>query len=157
MTIDREEVFNELLKKHKKLFMKVAWVFAKSKHDVEDILQEAYIDIWKGMDETRPMKSIKSWARTIVYRKAIKYSKKRLTINTGYVNIDIEDERDIYTDIEVSLLKDKIPNLYMDALSAVYEKGMSYKKSAAFLEIKEETLKKRIYRGKKLIRMLMEE
>lgn len=73
---DKGNIFQGLLKDHKKQVYRVCWGFTSNPHDVEDLFQETMINIWRGLDGFKGTSSPSTWIYRITVNTCILWKKK---------------------------------------------------------------------------------
>ncbi len=73
---DKDNIFQGLLKDHKRQVYRVCWGFTTNPHDVEDLFQETMINIWRGLDGFQGASSHSTWIYRITVNTCILWKKK---------------------------------------------------------------------------------
>lgn len=140
-----------------------------SDQEAEDILQEAFINIWKNLNAFNPSLKTSSWIYRIVHNAAISsfrkknaYGRNRLLEWTDTLFNDIEDHSsDTFgenPEDREKLTRDTLqflPRLYQEVLVLKYLENMSYEEISDVLKIPEGTVATRINRAKKALAILL--
>lgn len=141
---------------------------SQSNHDeAEDILQEAFIKIWKNLHGYDHRLTLESWIFRIVHNETISFWRKKTSYSKDNV-VSIDDDRiktlltteDINHDDEDSisrLIEDILPLLkleYREVLVLKFLEDKSYEEISDILKIPEGTVATRINRAKKSFREL---
>lgn len=133
--------------------------------DARDILQEAYIKIWRHLNEFDSGMKLSSWIYRIVHNETVSFSRKKrsfgkdITVNIDlYRNIMPEESRsdEEMEDKLSAIVKflDRIPLKYKEVLVLKYLERKSYEEISDILKIPEGTVAIRINRAKKGLRAL---
>ena len=145
----------------KKLLRYINRISLVSREEAEDILQEAFIKIWRNLNSYDPSLKLSSWIYRIVHNETLSFWRKKKSY--------CKDERTEWTDdllavspdiIEMEVDADKKSELtheILDLLSLKYKsvlvlkfiEGMSYEEISDVLKIPEGTVATRINRAKK--------
>ena len=64
---DKEQLFNQLIEEHSRLINRICYFYSTQKHTYEDLRQEVFISIWKGLEKFRGESKIS----TFIYRIAV--------------------------------------------------------------------------------------
>ncbi len=73
------EAFELLLERHRTALARTAYLATRDRELVQDVMQEALIQIWKDLPSYRPFGSFRAWMLKITLNKARKhYRKKRV-------------------------------------------------------------------------------
>ena len=71
--------FELLIERHMTTFARTAYLATRDRESVQDVMQEALIQIWKDLPSYKPHGSFKAWTLKILLNKARKhYRKKRV-------------------------------------------------------------------------------
>ena len=116
----------------------------KSREEATDIVQEAFIDLWKGLKKFEYMSRSQfyGFVYIILRRKMYKYFRKTMTVVeleeseiAGSYDIKVEDYR--YLEKMIA----KLPERYQELLRLRYWSHMNYREIAACLNTNESTAK----------------
>lgn len=170
MALENMEYFACLILKYEtRLIHYIKKISQCEQEESEDILQEAFIKIWKNLHGYDPGLSLESWIFRIVHNETISYWRKktsfakdhlinidddRLSKLVAYDDMDIEESEKLYAIIEeiLPLLKQE----YREVLVLKYLEGKQYDEISDILKIPEGTVATRINRAKKSFRQLAE-
>lgn len=67
--------FNEIYKRYKNLVLKAAYIYTKDFDAAEDIMQEAFLKLYKEMEKNKP-ENIKAWLCATAKYSALNYKKR---------------------------------------------------------------------------------
>ena len=162
------EYFACLVLKYEVRLLNYIKKISQSNHDeAEDILQEAFIKIWKNLHGYDPRLTLESWIFRIVHNETISYRRKKTSYSKDKV-VSIDDDRIMnslsaeninHDDVDsVSrLIEDILPLLkleYREVLVLKFLEDKSYEEISDILKIPEGTVATRINRAKKSFREL---
>ena len=131
--------------------------YTKSQQEAEDVLQEAFLKVFKSLNGYRGESRLDYWIKRIVINTALNSQRKRLYM---YPMVDVEDVK-ILTESEKSF-----SNLHMEELLAMIQElpsgcqvvfnlfaieGYGHKEIAELLEVSEGTSKSQFSRARKLL------
>jgi len=131
--------------------------YTDSKEDAEDIFQEAFVKVFKGITAFRGVGSLEGWVRKIFIRTSIEYYRKR---SRSVFNVNIEEAYDIGTkeNLHSNINREEIlkairelPTGYRTIFNLYAIEGYSHKEIAQMLGISEGTSKSQLFRAKKLL------
>lgn len=139
--------------------------------EAQDILQEAFINIWKNLHAFDPGLKLSSWIYRIVHNQAISCLRKKKsfgkdqTVNwdeSSYAGIadnqsDRFDEPGTDPDLLTREVLDQLPLPYKEVLVLKFLENMSYEEISDVLKIPEGTVATRINRAKKTFRNLSDQ
>lgn len=139
-----------------------AWRITGNEDDAEDVLQEAFINAFKNLDNYRGDATFGSWLKRITINKAINAVKKRrfeLMPENEEFDVPEKDEEEVYMpELSVGKVKDAIQNLpdgYRSVLSLYLLEGYDHQEIAGILGITESTSKSQLNRSKKKLKELL--
>lgn len=139
-----------------------------SAEEAEDVLQEAFIKIWKNLHAFDPNLKLSSWLYRIVHNQAISCLRKKKSYGKDqneyfdearYTNLPEEQTHDFFEALEESdrlthEILDGLPLHYKEIMVLKFLENMSYEEISDVLKIPEGTVATRINRAKKAFRKL---
>lgn len=160
-------LFEVLVEKYQDPLMRAAWRVVKNKEEAEDIVQEAFVKVYKNADRFVKMDGIefKSWAYKVTINTAITHYRKLkrgeiLVEDPAIFNKAPEESREVRislaTDAKatVETVLAKMPDHLQAVLRRYYLEDKSYQTIAKEEQISIPTLKMRLFRAKRLFRKL---
>ena len=156
-----------VLKYELRLLGYVKKISQSDQEEAEDILQEAFIKIWKNLNGYDPRLTLESWLFRIVHNETISFWRKRKSYGKDRT-VTIDDERllEIFAEDQTSetnidliykLIENVLPMLkqeYREVLVLKFLEDKSYEEISDILKIPEGTVATRINRAKKSFRAL---
>lgn len=141
-----------------------------SDQEAEDILQDAFIHIWKNLNAFNPALKTSSWIYRIVHNAAISSIRKQQSFGKNklqewtdaILNVLADHSSDNFgetpEDKEKLTLEtlQLLPQLYREVLVLKYLENMSYEEISDVLKIPEGTVATRINRAKKAFAAVIE-
>ena len=145
-------LFNQLLPYLKSAVRRYIW----SEKDVQDVLQEAFIRIFRSLHQfDRSKGRFQTWATKIAVNAAItqgmRDSKRRLSLESDH---EISEEPEVLRQLDEEALLQRLkalPNEYYKVLLLYAVDGYSHDEIAVLLDITVLTLRKRLSRAKQWI------
>ncbi len=125
----------------------------------EDIHQEAFIGLLGACREGKPMYSVRGYLFTIARTRCLNHLDMIRRRSTLSPETDLHYEFDATaTDVQDHVRKAllKLPEHYREAILLCEYEGYSYEEIAQTLKISKSIVKNRIYRGKQMLRDLLE-
>lgn len=129
--------------------------YASSEQDAQDILQDAFITIFKKIHQFNHKGSFEGWCRRIVINTALaRYRRnkiKTVSDENRIINLEVEVEVDDVPDISLQQLLQfvqELPDRYRLVFSFYTLDGYSHKEIAALMEITVGTSKSNLSRAK---------
>ncbi|MEM6377429.1 MAG: sigma-70 family RNA polymerase sigma factor [Bacteroidota bacterium] len=135
--------------------------YARHRMEAEDILQDAFIKVFRYINNFQHKGSFEGWIRRIVVNTALKNIDKKSFTNE---QIGIEDEKDtgavpnVYSDLgEAELLKmvASLPDGYRVVFNLYAIEGYSHKEIADLLDIGESTSRSQLVKARKLLQEMI--
>ncbi|MEN2283597.1 sigma-70 family RNA polymerase sigma factor [Algoriphagus sp. SE2] len=150
---DRSAQF-QLFELTKRMLYSVCYRILVDEDEANDVLQDAYVEIFQSLKNLNHPEALISWMKTITIRKAIRQSKKRIRFET-IENIENETTEDFDSWFDADVLDQAIQSL-PDGARAVFllisVEGYSHKESAKLLSISESTSKSQLHYAKSLLK-----
>ncbi|MBK7409515.1 MAG: RNA polymerase sigma factor [Saprospirales bacterium] len=138
--------------------------------EAEDVLQEAFINIWKNLYAFDQSLKLSSWLYRIVHNQVVSCIRKKKSFGKDQKDTfdeqrfaDLPDESFLDTDVLEEKdrltheLLEKLPLLYKEVMVLKFLEDMSYEEISDILKIPEGTVATRINRAKKAFRKLSEQ
>jgi RNA polymerase sigma factor (sigma-70 family) len=145
-------------------FLGIVYRFAGNEDTANDLLQEAFIRIFKNIHMYRFEGSFEGWMRRIVIRTSIDYIKKYYQFQFDDVDSDhLESIGELPAQIEQmnceAILEEikSLPDGFRTILNLYAIDGYSYTEIAAMLDIKEVTVRSQYMRAKQRLAQALKE
>lgn len=159
---DARRLFEALVREHAGSLTALLVATLDDRHAVDDLFQETCIVAWRKLhtfDQSRPFGP---WFRGIARNLVLAHARRTRTVLLSD-QLDAVEQRvqeverrpgDTFEDKLEALRAclDRLPDKYRAALETKYLHGLSLEESAARLEVTFEGLKKRLLRGRTLLR-----
>lgn len=152
------QAFSQLVTRHSDKFYGAAYRIVFSQHEAEDVVQEAFLKLWRNPKIWKADKGAKftSWFYKIVMNISIdKYRKNSKQTNAEFNEEEFEhkpkQEDDMIQNEEQKLLGaaiQSLPEKQMMALNLCFYEGLSNKEAADVLEVKLKALESLLMRAK---------
>lgn len=167
-SLDEPALFELLMEKYHEPLMRAAWRVVRGREEAEDIVQEAFVKMYKNAYKFEKLEGIefKSWAYKITINTAITHYRKLKrgeflsedpSIYQGEAGQELADNR-IFSKVDAqSAVADtmaEMPDHLRTVLQGYYMDDKSYRTIAHEQGISISTLKMRLFRAKKLFRKL---
>ena len=131
--------------------------------DAEDVLQNAFVDVFMKLDSFRFESTIGAWIKRIVINACLNHLKKRKMLTTDWdESIPIADEtREDAGEQEFQLSRvrraiEELPDGYRTVLSLYLLEGYDHAEIGEILEISETTSKSQYSRAKQRVREMLD-
>ncbi len=157
---------HQLYTQYAKAMYNICLRMVRNEADAEDLLQNAFIDVFTKIDSYRFESTIGAWIKRIVINTCINHFKKR-RVATQEWDERIADQPMIETESEyedrklnvkrIQKAMDKLPTGYRTVFSLYLLEGYDHKEIAQVLDISEATSKSQYSRAKSKVRQLLSE
>lgn len=163
-------LFEVLVERYQDPLMRAAWRVVKSKEEAEDIVQEAFVKLYKNADKFEKLDGIefKSWAYKVTINTAITHYRK---LKRGEILVEdpavFNKAPEESAEVRISLASDartvvenvliKMPSHLQSVLRRYYLEDKSYQIIAQEERISIPTLKMRLFRAKRLFKKLSDQ
>lgn len=143
-----------LYEKYCNAMFTTAYRITGDRDEAHDVLQEAFIQVFKDIESFKGNSTIGAWIKTITVRTALRAIKKKFLFD------DIEEQEQLYSiepDISINLdyLENAIAKLsegYRTVFLLIEVEGYTHKETASMLGISEGTSKSQLFHAKKLLK-----
>lgn len=142
-------------------YIDVVYSFLKFKihdqHLIEDIIQETFLSVYKGLETLQNKASIKSWILSIAHNKMVDKLRKSNLETPKEIDdnlIEAQDNLDA-DDIFVDDLLNNLDETSSQILYGIYVEGLTYGDLANVLNIPEGTVKSKCYYARKKLRNVL--
>ncbi|WP_047984262.1 sigma-70 family RNA polymerase sigma factor [Ornithinibacillus californiensis] len=158
-----ESILNNLITTHGDELKRIAYLYLHDLSQAEDIVQEVFISCYKNLDKFNHQSSYKTWLYRITINKCKDYQRKWSYKNILYksstesyqndfvhsVQIDVENQEEQH---EIMVAISKLPAKYKEVLIFYYYHDMPVKEISEVTNIKVNTVKSRITRGRQILK-----
>ena len=132
-----------------------AFTYAKNKEDAEDILNESVVKALRSINSLRDPEKIKPWFYRIIANTALTHIKSRQKI----VYLEYEDMENLdsvtddYSNLNFNELIEKLDPKYKSIIVLRFFENMTIQEVASVLALNENTVKTRLYKALKMLRV----
>jgi RNA polymerase sigma factor, sigma-70 family len=133
------------------------------REDAEDVLQQAFVDVFRKLDHFRGESSVGAWIKRIVINNCINHLKRR-RIHWQEVDpladqwIDEGPEEEHQNGFTVTRIREavgQLPEGYRAVLNMYLFEGLDHAEIGEFLQISEQTSKSQYSRARKRLREIL--
>jgi RNA polymerase sigma factor (sigma-70 family) len=163
------DAFGQIVSRYQSLVCSLAYSATGNLSQSEDLAQETFIAAWRGLRTLREPEKLRSWLCSIA-RNIIADAMRNRTQEPANAAQPLEAAADMpslesipvdraISNEEQAILwqsLEHIPQIYREPLILFYREGQSIESVAQELELSEETVKQRLSRGRKLLKMEVE-
>jgi len=151
-----------LYNRYKDAMYTIAYRITNDFELAQDVLQDAFIQIFKSLKNFRKESTIGAWIKIIVVRTALKAIKKQPHFSPieDYIIGNSQQYVDWGNHLDSEYLEKAIqslPNGYRSVFVLIEVEGYQHKEVAKMLDISEGTSKSQLFHAKKKLRTLIQE
>ncbi len=150
-----EEEINELVNKYSSLIFRISYCILCNSEDAEDAVQETFLKYITKAPEFNSEEHRKAW----LIRVSANISKNMLMFRLRRETVNIDDIENIgisENDFEIFELIMSLPAKHKIVMTLYYVEGYKSKEIAEIIGISEETVRKRLQKGRELLRIEFE-
>ena len=161
-------LYEILVRRHNQRLYRTIRAILREDRDVEDVMQQAYVDAYTHLDQFRGTAKFSTWLTRIAVNRAIRSGRGarrglELVPQAGDPELAIartpapnpDPEHAMYgreLNVVLESLIDRLPEAFRVVFVMREVEGLSTAETAACLEINEETVKTRLHRAKRCCR-----
>ena len=150
-----ESKFAQTIKENKSTIYTVCYMFSKDADEVNDLFQEAVINLWKGFEGFENRSNVKTWIYRVVLNTCISLErkKKRNVTEPLSMNINLFEDNDEDTR-QVAMLHKRIGRLkpFDRAIVLLWLENMPYEEIGQVVGISTSNVSTRLYRIKEQLK-----
>ena len=150
-----EKQFAQTVAEHKSTIYTVCYMFSKDVDEVNDLFQEALVNLWKGFEGFEHRSDIKSWIYRVTLNTCISLERKKKRSPVERLNMDINlfEDRDEDTK-QVDRLHKRISQLqpFDRAIVLLWLENLSYEEIGLIVGISAKNVSVRLYRIKEQLK-----
>lgn len=160
-----EGSFSELVRRYKNLVFATVYKILGDYEESLDLSQEIFVKIYNNLWRYSPKHKFSTWVITIATNRTIDFCRKRKvdTVpieNSEYYLSQTPSAESTYLDKERSSAINKallsLPDKYLTPIIMYHNEGMKYTEISEALGLPLSMVKNRIYRGRKLLKEILE-
>ena len=160
MSVERYELYLDILEKHKGIVFKVARSYCSNEFDREDLVQEILAQIWRSLDTYNDAFKVTTWMYRVALNVAISVYRKDKS--AAYKHTEIEDRLLTYDMVQESENEQNLSALYAfinelndidKAVLLMYLEGENQAEIAANLNITISNVSTKISRIKQKLKL----
>ena len=155
-----DDVLIEFIRGNKESFYRLAYSYVKNKEDALDIVQDSIHKAMISFDTLQDERTLKSWFYRIVVNTSLDFLRKHKRVSIvdsdtmEYINPGKED---IYENLDLERAIEQLPPEYRSIIILRYFEDLKIDEVAAVLEENSNTIKTRLYKALKLLRIEMQD
>ncbi len=153
-----EEAFEEILREYKAVLYGTAFTYLNSNAEIDDVVQETFIEFYYKYDTIRDKTKIGAWLCGVCRNIALKrlraarftLSLDQATHKTTADPADLYEKADLRRTVRNAITR--LPQPVAETISLYYFAGQSVAKIAELLGIPQGTVKSRLYEGRRKLK-----
>ena len=161
-------MFGELVQRYQDPVFGMALRFVGSRGDAEDVAQEVFLRVYRGLDGFKGDAKFSTWLYRVTFNLCTDWLRRNrradrraaaieeaAEVADGRVNLE---ERILETEQrdKVRRALDRLDERYRSVVVLLYYQKMSYEQIAAVLQLRVKTVETRLYRARKMLRQSLE-
>ena len=146
----------QLYDRYKKAMYTLAYRITGDFDDANDVLQDAFLDVFRHLDQFRGEATLGAWIKQIVVRKSTKKKKLVVWQNVDdYLDESIDWGDDVInaSHLETAILS--LPDGFRTIFVLAEVEGYTHKEIAAMLQVSEGTSKSQLFHAKRKLRTML--
>ena len=160
MSVERHQLYLDILEKHKGIVFKVARSYCSNEFDREDLVQEILAQIWCSLDTYNDAFKVTTWMYRVALNVAISFYRKDKSV--AYKHTEMEDRLLTYDMVQESENEQNLSALYAfinelndidKAVLLMYLEGENQAEIAANLNITISNVSTKISRIKQKLKL----
>ena len=152
-----ENKFAQTIKQNKSTIYTVCYMFSKDADEVNDLFQEAIINLWRGFEGFKGKSDVKTWIYRVTLNTCISLDRKKRRAATEPLNVNINlfEDRDEDTR-QIDRLHKRIGRLgpFDRAIVLLWLENMSYEEIGQVVGISTTSVSTRLYRIKEQLKKM---
>lgn len=160
MKFNDDDVFTEFVRGNKENFYRLAYSYVKNSEDALDIVQDSIHKAIRSIHSLQDMSMLKSWFYRIVVNTSLDFLRKHKRVSI------VDDEtmemlshgkEDHYENIDLERALEQLPPEYKSIIILRYFEDLKIDEVADVLNENVNTIKTRLYKALKLLRIEMQD
>ena len=152
-----ESKFAQIIKQNKSTIYTVCYMFSKDADEVNDLFQEAVINMWRGFEGFENRSNVKTWIYRVALNTCISLDRKNRRTSSEPLSMDINLFEDKDADSrQVDMLHDRISRLqpFDRAIVLLWLENMPYEEIGQVVGISTTAVSTRLYRIKEQLKKM---
>lgn len=154
-----EDRFNEIVRGHDSLITKICFGYARSRAELDDLRQDALVNIWQGLANFRGESSVKTWVYRVTLNTCVSTLRKRKPDVSGTELPELYDVIDDSAEKRMMLAElheciSRLPPLDK-AIVMLWLEGFSYEEMVDMVGMSRNGIASRLHRAKEKLRTII--
>ena len=155
--METEKKFAQMVREQKSTVYLVCYMFSKDKSEVDDLVQEVLVNLWKGFGRFEGRSDIRTWVYRVSLNTCISAARKKKRNETLPLTMDIDlfDENDA-DNRQVDLLHSRISRLqpFDRAIVLLWLENLNYEEIGQIVGISTKNVSVRLVRIKEQLKSM---
>ncbi|HIQ85263.1 MAG TPA: sigma-70 family RNA polymerase sigma factor [Candidatus Cryptobacteroides excrementigallinarum] len=155
--METERQFAQMVREQKSTVYLVCYMFSKDKSEVDDLVQEVLVNLWKGFGRFEGRSDIRTWVYRVSLNTCISAARKKKRNETMPLTMDIDlfDENDA-DNRQVDLLHSRISRLqpFDRAIVLLWLENLNYEEIGQIVGISTKNVSVRLVRIKEQLKSM---
>ena len=155
--METEKKFTQMVREQKSTIYLVCYMFSKDKSEVDDLVQEVLLNLWRGFGSFEGRSDIRTWVYRVSLNTCISSARKKKRFGTLPLNMDIDlfDESDA-DNRQTGLLHRRISLLqpFDRAIVLLWLENLSYEEIGQIVGISTKNVSVRLVRIKEQLKSM---
>lgn len=155
----KNSIFEEKYNKYSKMLFQIAYIHMGNYSDAEDVLQEVFSKLLFKSPKFKNDEHEKAWLIRVTTNKCYDIYRTKSKFTAININdVEIQDENNLYDnsdDIINNIIA--MPDIYKIPIYLYYYNELSVKQISDTINLSESAVKKRLQRGRQLLKIELEE
>ncbi|MBO8480719.1 MAG: sigma-70 family RNA polymerase sigma factor [Bacteroidetes bacterium] len=155
--METERQFAQMVREQKSTVYLVCYMFSKDKSEVDDLVQEVLVNLWKGFGRFEGRSDIRTWVYRVSLNTCISAARKKKRNETLPLTMDIDlfDENDA-DNRQVDLLHSRISRLqpFDRAIVLLWLENLNYEEIGQIVGISTKNVSVRLVRIKEQLKSM---
>ena len=155
--METEKKFTQMVREQKSTIYLVCYMFSKDKSEVDDLVQEVLLNLWRGFGSFEGRSDIRTWVYRVSLNTCISSARNKKRFGTLPLNMDIDlfDESDA-DNRQTGLLHRRISRLqpFDRAIVLLWLENLSYEEIGQIVGISTKNVSVRLVRIKEQLKSM---
>jgi len=155
--METERQFAQMVREQKSTVYLVCYMFSKDKSEVDDLVQEVLVNLWKGFGKFEGRSDVRTWVYRVSLNTCISAARKKKRNETLPLTMDIDlfDENDA-DNRQVDLLHSRISRLqpFDRAIVLLWLENLNYEEIGQIVGISTKNVSVRLVRIKEQLKSM---
>jgi RNA polymerase sigma-70 factor (ECF subfamily) len=171
----KTELFSVIIDRYQSKVFSTVFHYTRDQEEARDLTQEIFIKLYNNLQSYKSKASFSTWLYRIAVNRCIDWTRKKRLQTVSTICDNSDDEIDIYDTIadraggpEEDFIKqenrayirkvvEELPEIYKTVIILYYFEDFSPQEISDMIDIPKRTIETRLYRGKNLLKLRLEE